>query len=67
MDSLLGATLQAQYRCPVCRKITEKTSHCGQEIIPLERGYRMINNDVVNFCNTVAGGLLGGLLYLILY
>lgn len=67
VDSLLGATLQAQYRCPVCRKITEKTAHCGQEAIPLERGYRMINNDVVNLCNTVAGGLLGGLLYLILF
>ncbi|MDD3094778.1 MAG: DUF92 domain-containing protein [Candidatus Neomarinimicrobiota bacterium] len=67
VDSLLGATVQAQYECPRCHKITEKMSHCGQDSIPLKQGCRMINNDFVNFCNTVAGGLLGGILYLILY
>jgi uncharacterized protein (TIGR00297 family) len=67
VDSLVGATLQAQYRCPVCKKITEKTLHCGRENIPLVQGKKFINNDVVNLCNTLAGGLLGALLYLICY
>ncbi len=67
VDSLAGATIQAQYQCPVCKKITEKTCHCGQIDILLIRGKKFINNDVVNFCNTFAGGLLGGILYLIYY
>jgi uncharacterized protein (TIGR00297 family) len=67
VDSLLGATLQAQYLCPVCGKATEKDHHCDRFPIPLLRGYAYINNDIVNFCNTLAGGLLGGLLYLLLY
>ena len=28
IDSVLGGTIQAQYRCPVCRKTTEKVKHC---------------------------------------
>lgn len=67
VDSFLGATLQAQYQCPTCRKITEKTSHCGNEDIPLVSGYKKINNDLVNFSNTLAGGILGALVYLLLY
>jgi uncharacterized protein (TIGR00297 family) len=66
-DSLLGATVQAQYRCPVCKKTTEKQQHCGVANIPLMRGYRCINNDIVNFGNTLVGGLLGGILYVIFY
>ena len=51
VDSVLGATVQAQYRCPSCGKITEKIRHCDDEPTQLQRGYRWINNDVVNaFC-----------------
>jgi len=67
VDSLLGATIQAQYQCPTCKKITEKKHHCDNENIPLVSGHRKITNDVVNLSNTVAGGLLGGLAYLILF
>jgi len=66
VDSFLGATIQAQYKCPTCGKQTEKTSHCGNETIPLVTGNKWINNDVVNFINTAAGGLLGALAYLII-
>lgn len=48
IDSLLGATIQAQYRCPVCRKITEKKSHCkGNQTRPVS-GLSWLNNDWVN-------------------
>lgn len=57
-DSLLGATIQAQYHCPSCEKITEKTEHCGNTSLQLHRGYRWINNDVVNFACTATGAVL---------
>ncbi|MBN2780737.1 MAG: DUF92 domain-containing protein [Candidatus Marinimicrobia bacterium] len=66
-DSVLGATVQAQYQCPTCHKITEKTQHCGNANIPRVHGHPLINNDAVNFFNTLAGGLAGGLIYLLFY
>jgi len=57
-DSLLGATVQAQYRCPTCGKITEKSVHCGNNPLTLHRGFRWINNDVVNFACTATGAVL---------
>ncbi len=48
VDSYLGATIQAKYKCPVCNKITEKTRHCQQSTIHI-KGYKWINNDLVNF------------------
>jgi uncharacterized protein (TIGR00297 family) len=61
VDSILGATIQAQYRCPQCGKITEKRNHCDISGIPLVRGYETINNDRVNFLCTLSGGLLASL------
>lgn len=66
-DSFLGASIQAQFQCPSCHKITEKTSHCGNDNIPLVHGNRKINNDFVNFCNTLVGGLLGALVYFVAF
>jgi uncharacterized membrane protein len=57
-DSLLGATVQAMYYCPVCGKETERRIHsCGTKTQPL-RGISWINNDVVNFLATLFGGFL---------
>ncbi len=54
-DSLLGATVQAMYYCPVCKKETERHIHnCGTQTIPL-RGISWMNNDVVNFLATTFG------------
>jgi uncharacterized membrane protein len=61
VDSFLGATVQAQYRCPVCGKITERTEHCLQPA-PLVRGFGSIGNDVVNWCCAVSGALIALLL-----
>jgi len=64
-DSLIGGTIQAQYRCVVCQKITERTKHCdGRETI-LVQGYRWINNDVVNFAASAVGAVAMPLLFLL--
>ncbi len=52
VDSILGATIQAVYYCPACRKETEHhpTHLCGTETT-LIRGFPWLNNDWVNaFC-----------------
>lgn len=66
VDSLLGATLQAQYYCPACKKPTESRVHrCGTPTT-LVSGVAWINNDVVNFVGTLAGGIVGLLVALIM-
>ena len=61
-DSLLGATVQAIYYCPVCQKETERRIHnCGTRTEPL-RGISWMNNDVVNFLATLCGSLIAILL-----
>jgi len=61
-DSLLGASCQVIFRCPVCGTETEKREHCGRETEYL-RGYRWLNNDLVNLLASGVGGLVA-LLYL---
>lgn len=58
VDSLLGATLQAIYYCPQCRKETERhpLHLCGTPTQPL-RGLSWLNNDWVNFTCSLAGAL----------
>ncbi|MGC4105803.1 MAG: DUF92 domain-containing protein [Thermomicrobiales bacterium] len=52
-DSILGATIQAQYHCPACDKATESPVHsCGTRTTPV-RGVRWITNDVVNIAAIV--------------
>ncbi|NOX38616.1 MAG: DUF92 domain-containing protein [Calditrichaeota bacterium] len=54
VDSYLGATVQIQYRCPVCQKITEKSHHCNGTPTTPYSGVNWMNNDMVNFLNTVS-------------
>lgn len=57
-DSLLGATVQAIYRCDDCEKETERrVHHCGAET-RLLRGWRWLSNDLVNFAASVVGALV---------
>jgi uncharacterized protein (TIGR00297 family) len=55
-DSIVGATVQAQYRCVVCGKNTERTTHCNA---PTEfiGGIRWMNNDFVNWVCAIVGAL----------
>jgi uncharacterized membrane protein len=63
-DSLLGATVQAIYRCEACGKVTERhpRHRCGGETRRL-RGWRWLDNDWVNFISSAAGGLLAAALW----
>jgi uncharacterized protein (TIGR00297 family) len=61
-DSVIGATLQAQYKCIECGKKTEKSRHCGKQSIHL-RGYRWIENNVVNFISINVGAVVGIVLF----
>jgi uncharacterized protein (TIGR00297 family) len=59
-DSVLGATLQALYRCPICDALTEEPRHrqCGQPA-ELVRGQSWATNDTINALSTLAGALIG--------
>jgi uncharacterized protein (TIGR00297 family) len=55
-DSLLGARWQVMYRCPRCGTSTEShpIHHCGT-LTHYERGWRWMDNDLVNFLATCIG------------
>ncbi len=59
-DSFLGATVQAIYYCPACKKETEKHPHhtCGTTTIKI-RGWSWLNNDMVNLFCALSGGMIG--------
>lgn len=62
VDSLLGATIQAGYRCPACARPCEGPHHaCGSMTVQIH-GLRWFGNDAVNLCATAAGALLGATL-----
>ena len=55
VDSIIGASVQAQYYCEVCGKITEKKFHCFRNANKI-KGISWLNNDVVNFITSLSGG-----------
>jgi uncharacterized protein (TIGR00297 family) len=57
VDSLLGATIQARFRCPVCGAQTERAEHCGRTI-ELRGGVGWMRNDLVNAVCTLVGALI---------
>ena len=63
LDSLLGATVQAIYYCPACEKNTERHPRhsCGNPTA-LQRGWRWLDNDWVNFISAAFGALMALLL-----
>jgi uncharacterized protein (TIGR00297 family) len=57
-DSLLGATVQGIFYCARCETETEKEVHgCGLRTSQV-RGWRWLNNDVVNFLSSACGALV---------
>ncbi len=64
IDSLLGATVQAQYKCEVCSKVTERKFHCN-EIAELIHGNKWFNNDLINFACTMSGAFAGLVLMIV--
>lgn len=57
IDSILGASIQAKYKCNICGDITETLIHCGEKTYK-KSGVKWINNDVVNFAASSFGALV---------
>jgi len=55
-DSLLGATLQAAYQCPICGATLEHSRHCDTDAV-LVRGFPAVTNDLVNLAATGTGAV----------
>jgi uncharacterized protein (TIGR00297 family) len=55
-DSFLGATIQAQFECGICGKVTERIVHCNKNT-SLVRGFNWLNNDIVNLIAGLSGGI----------
>jgi len=55
-DSLLGATVQALYQSPMGE--TERRAGRDGAAYSLVRGWRWMNNDVVNFLSSLIGGMI---------
>ncbi len=57
VDSLLGGTIQAVFKCDACGKDTEKLVHCG---LPTRHagGIIWLDNDLVNLACTASGALI---------
>ena len=57
-DSVLGATLQASYRCPNCNQETERhpLHTCGSMTVQV-RGWHWLGNDQVNLFASAGGGI----------
>ena len=57
-DSALGETLQCKYRCTICSKYSEtKIIHCNAVTIR-DRGFRLIDNNMVNILSSFIGATL---------
>lgn len=54
VDSLMGSGFQAQFECTVCGRRTENSFHCSRTTRHC-RGWRWLNNDVVNLASIAAG------------
>lgn len=57
-DTLLGAFIQAVYRCEVCKMEVEALSHCGKKTTFI-RGLAFMNNDFVNYSSGLLTAILG--------
>ena len=62
VDSLMGATLQAQYRCETCGEVTDRRRHCPPAEGVRVRGLSAISNDRVNLLASLVGAALAVLL-----
>jgi uncharacterized protein (TIGR00297 family) len=65
VDSWLGASVQAVYYCPYCGKETEKKVHGCGTLTRQQRGWRWLDNDVVNLLSSVVGAGVAAALFLL--
>jgi uncharacterized protein (TIGR00297 family) len=62
-DSLIGATVQGIYYSERRQKETEKSTELDGTPNRLLRGFRLINNDVVNFASTLIGAVVSAIVF----
>jgi uncharacterized membrane protein len=67
LDSLLGATIQVMYYCPLCEVHTEQhpQHRCGTQTSQV-RGISWMNNDVVNLLASSMGALSAIVLWIMI-
>lgn len=65
IDSLMGSTIQAKYKCIVCNRYTEKKIHHGSVTSHIG-GIRFVDNDVVNFVSGFIASVIAIVLYLLI-
>ncbi|QED48634.1 DUF92 domain-containing protein [Cytobacillus dafuensis] len=58
IDTLLGAFIQAVYKCEICGTEVEALHHCGAKTTH-KRGVLIMNNDFVNFLSGFLAAFLG--------
>ncbi|RRR41463.1 DUF92 domain-containing protein [Mycolicibacter terrae] len=58
VDTLIGASVQARFRCAGCCATVEDRLHCGSPTQP-SSGWRWVDNDVVNACANLSGMAVG--------
>jgi uncharacterized protein (TIGR00297 family) len=59
VDSYLGASVQAVYYCPRCKKETERDNvHTCGTATTFRRGWQWMDNDWVNFLSSVVGAII---------
>ena len=64
MDSVIGATIQAQYYCDECKKFTELQIHHKKKN-RLISGFEFVDNNIVNLLATTIGAGLSILIIVI--
>ncbi len=63
LDSILGAWLQALYRCPTCDILTEHPEHCNGATVKI-KGLKCITNSIVNLITGImVCGITVGILW----
>ena len=66
IDSVLGASIQAKFKCEVCGEATERVSHCHEETSHVS-GLLWLDNDWVNVAGSLSGGLIFTAVYLLFF
>jgi len=64
IDTIIGATIQAQYKCRVCNLNTEKHIHCNKQT-RLVRGLEWMNNDMTNLSSIIVATCLGIIFFIL--
>ncbi|MDZ5470997.1 DUF92 domain-containing protein (plasmid) [Bacillus sp. 31A1R] len=65
IDTILGAYIQASYKCRECGLETEKLIHCNGKTVKI-KGFQQMNNDLVNFLSSLLAAIFGLIILLVL-